>query len=127
MKNNRKEQSHQEKQGLGNDSQRIMTVKETAQFMGMSVSWVYKNADALGGRKLGGSLFFPSKEDLYEYLFHQEQRLQVRVRPQGTTIHQSLVQNQDRRQTGGSKKARGVEKPRNSSGGANRHGLLGPG
>jgi hypothetical protein len=39
----------------------MMTPEETAQYMRKSLSWVYKNADLLGGRKLGGSLFFSSK------------------------------------------------------------------
>ena len=52
-----------------NSEKSIMTVEETARFMRKSVSWVYKNSADLGGRKLGGSLFFPSKEDLYERLF----------------------------------------------------------
>ena len=47
----------------------IMTVEETARFFQKSLSWVYKNWKELGGRKLGGSLFFPSKEDLYELVF----------------------------------------------------------
>jgi hypothetical protein len=39
----------------------IMTPEEVAQFLRKSVSWVYKNWEALGGRKLKGSLFFPNK------------------------------------------------------------------
>jgi len=55
----------------------IMTVEEVAQFLRMSPSWVYKNWQLLGGVKLGGSLFFPKKEDLYECLFNKGQRLEV--------------------------------------------------
>jgi hypothetical protein len=43
----------------------ILTPEEVAQFFRKSTSWVYKNWEELGGRKLGGSLFFPRKEDLY--------------------------------------------------------------
>jgi len=105
---------------------RVMSVKEVAQFMQKSVSWVYKNADDLGGRKLGGSLIFPSKEDLYDYLFYQKKGLAVRVRDERRTVHQSLVQNKDRSQTGRGKKTRGVEEPETGSRDANRHGLLRP-
>ena len=34
------------------------TAKEIANYLGKSVSWVYKNQNELGVRKLGGSLFF---------------------------------------------------------------------
>jgi len=39
----------------------IMTPEEVAQFLHKSPSWVYKNWQLLGGVKLRGSLFFPSK------------------------------------------------------------------
>ena len=51
----------------------ILTPEETAQYLRKSLSWVYKNAEILGGRKLGGSLFFPAKEDLYERIFYKRQ------------------------------------------------------
>jgi len=109
-----------------NSKKSIMTVEEVAQFMGKSASWVYKNSHALGGRKLGGSLFFPSKEDLYDNLFSGKEGVEVRLRVPKEATNQSLVQNKNRRQTGGSKKTRGVEKPEVGSEGANRHELLGP-
>ncbi len=46
-----------------------MTPEEVARFLRRSLSWVYKNSKALGGVKLGGSLLFPGKEDIYERLF----------------------------------------------------------
>ena len=49
----------------------ILSPEEVAQYLRKSLSWVYKNAGLLGARKLGGSLFFPAKEDLYERLFCQ--------------------------------------------------------
>jgi hypothetical protein len=39
----------------------IMGVEEVAQYLRKSQSWVYKNWKILGGRKLGGSLFFSKK------------------------------------------------------------------
>ena len=37
----------------------IMSPKEVAVYLHKSESWVYKNWQILGGRKLKGSLFFP--------------------------------------------------------------------
>ena len=51
----------------------ILTVEEAALYLRKSPSWVYKNWQVLGGRKLGGSLFFPRKEELYERLFGKGQ------------------------------------------------------
>ncbi|MCK4826521.1 helix-turn-helix domain-containing protein, partial [bacterium] len=48
----------------------ILTSEEVAQYLRKSLSWVYKNWNILGGRKLGGSLIFPKKEDLLTYLYH---------------------------------------------------------
>jgi len=109
-----------------NREKSIMTVKETARFMQKSVSWVYRNSSDLGGRKLGGSLFFPSKEDLYERLFSKRERGQVRFRVPERKVHQCVAKNKNRSQTGRGKEKRGVEKPEIGSSGANRHGLLGP-
>ena len=109
-----------------NSEKSIMTVEETARFMQKSVSWVYKNSADLGGRKLGGSLFFPSKEDLYERLFNKRERGQVRFRVPERKVHQCVAKNKNRSQTGRGKKTRGVEKPETGPRGANRHGLLGP-
>jgi hypothetical protein len=39
----------------------ILTVEEVALYLRKSPSWVYKHWQVLGGRKLGGSLFFPWK------------------------------------------------------------------
>lgn len=42
----------------------IMDPEEVARYLHKSVSWVYKNWQMLGGRKLRGSLFFPGKGPL---------------------------------------------------------------
>ena len=57
----------------------IQTPEEVALFFQKSLSWVYKNWKELGGVKLGGSLFFPRKEDLYERLFSERQGLEIRL------------------------------------------------
>lgn len=41
-----------------NNTPQIMTPKETARLLQKSLKWVYRNAQALGGSKIGGSLFF---------------------------------------------------------------------
>ena len=103
----------------------IMTPEETARYLRKSLSWVYKNKAELGGRKLGGSLFFPAKEDLYERIFCQGQRMEVRVRPQGRTVHQGMVQNPDRGKTSRGPKKRGDKKSPTGTDNTNRHGLFG--
>ena len=44
----------------------IMTPEEVACYLKKSLSWVYKHWQILGGVKLGGSILFPSKEELHE-------------------------------------------------------------
>jgi len=61
----------------------IQTVEEVARFCHKSRSWVYKNWQKLGGRKLRGSLFFPRKEDLYERLFSKKEGVEVRLHQEG--------------------------------------------
>ncbi len=102
----------------------ILTPEEVAQFLRKSLSWVYKHWQELGGRKLGGSLFFPNKEDLYEYIFSKKQGMAVRLHPEGNQTHGSLVQNKKRSTTGRSKKEGGITKAEAGEGDFNRHGLL---
>ena len=73
-----------------------MTPEEVALYLRKSTSWVYKNWKILGGRKLGGSLFFPKKEDLYERIFGKRKGVEVRLHPEGDQAHGSLVQNKNR-------------------------------
>ena len=105
----------------------IMTPEEVAQYLRKSTSWVYKNWKILGGKKLGGSLFFPRKEDLYEHIFSQGKGMEVRLHPEGNPAHRSLVQNKSSGKTGRSKKKGGDIKPKASAEDQNRHGLLGTG
>jgi len=110
----------------------IMTPEEVARYFGKSTSWAYKNWKILGGKKLGGSLFFPCKEDLYERLFGKRERLAVRPDPEREEIHGNLVQNQKGGQTGRSKKKggdtqrdAGPEKTGERGDDPDRHGILG--
>ncbi len=103
----------------------IMTPEEVAQFLRKSPSWVYKNRQLLGGVKLGGSLFFPKKEDLYECLFKKGQRVAVRLHTERSQTHPSLVQNQNRGQTGRSRKKKGGIITTEGDSDHKRHGIFG--
>lgn len=106
----------------------ILTVKEAAQYLHKSTSWLYKNWRMLGGVKLGGSLLFPSKGELHELIFGNKQGMEIRLHPERQQIHQKLVQEQKRGKASGSKTERGSIKsdtPDGSRSNPNRHGLLG--
>jgi hypothetical protein len=105
----------------------IMTPEDVSQFLQKSLSWVYKHWQALGGVKLGGSLLFPSREDLYVSLFCKREGVEVRLHPERQKVHGRLVQNQERGSAGRGKKKRGVEQSEACRGDSNRHGLLGAG
>jgi hypothetical protein len=108
----------------------ILTPEEVALFLRKSPSWVYKHWRELGGRKLGGSLFFPTEEDLYELLFRQGQGMESRLHPQGDQTHTDLVQIKKRRQAGYGKGQRGGEQSGKTElygSDPNRHALLGAG
>ena len=81
-----------------NSTSGIMTPEEVALFLRKSTSWVYKHWQELGGKKLGGSLLFPKKENLYEHLFskRQGQEVEVRLHPEGDQVHRCLVQNENK-------------------------------
>ena len=102
-------------------------VKETAKYLGKSESWVYKHQHELGVRKLGGSLFFRMKEELYERLFYKEKGVEIRLHQQGNPAHRCLVQNENKSQTGRSKKKSGGKKSHtkdSSRDNPNRHNLF---
>ena len=105
----------------------IMATEEVAQFLHKSVSWVYKNRQLLGGRKLRGSLLFPAKEDLYERLFHKGEGVEVRLHPEGNQVHGNLVPDQKRSNNSRIREKKGGEKPATTDTDPNRHGILGIG
>jgi hypothetical protein len=108
----------------------ILTVEEVAQYLRKSPSWVYKHWQALGGRKIGGSLIFPGKENLYERLFSEGQGVALRLHPEGNQTHKVLVQTKTRCEKSGSRKERRNNQPSNADvigDDPNRHGLLGSG
>jgi hypothetical protein len=107
-----------------NFSPEIMTPEEVALFLRKSTSWVYKHWKELGGRKLGGSLLFPRKEELYERIFGKRKGVEVRLHPGRDQTHGGLVQNQKSSKGGRGKETRRVEKSKTGAGDPNRYGLL---
>lgn len=106
----------------------MMNVEEVANYLRKSQSWVYKNWKIIGGRKLGGSLIFPSKEDLYErVLFSKEKRMEVRVHRERNKVHGNLVQNENRGERRGIQEKGGGKQSKTSIGDPNRHGIFGTG
>jgi hypothetical protein len=93
----------------------VMTPDEVAKFFKKSTSWVYKNWKILGGAKLGGSLFFPNKEELYDLLFQKKKAVEVRHYSQGNHVQRDQSEN----------KKKGVAEKFTIGGeDANRHGLF---
>jgi hypothetical protein len=102
----------------------IITPEEVAQYLRKSSSWVYKNQKVLGGRKLGGSLFFPRKEELYERIFCERERMEVRLHPEPKQVHKDRIQNKGKSQKRRSKKKGGNKQSENRDN-SNRHEILG--
>jgi predicted DNA-binding transcriptional regulator AlpA len=106
-----------------NEQNDIMSIEEVAKYLRKSPSWVYKHWKKLGGKKLGGSLFFPAKEDLYErVLFPQKEKVEVPILRRQEQVYGNLVQNKNRGKRSRSEKKGGDKIP---EGDPNRHGLLG--
>jgi len=106
-----------------NNEKTIMTLQEVSQFLHKSESWVYKHWKGLGGKKLGGSLFFPEKEDLYECLFSKRKGVEIRLHPQGNQTDRSLVRNKTESKKSGSKKKGGISQSETVASDPNRHGF----
>jgi len=103
----------------------ILTPEEVARYLHKSVSWVYKHWEILGGRKLGGSLFFPGKENLYERIFTKEQGMEVRLHPKRDPAFKNRIQNQNPGQKSRGKKKGGTGTTKEGNEDPNRHGLFG--
>jgi hypothetical protein len=112
---------------VNNQKKISSNAKEVAKYLGTSLSWVYKYQDELGVKKLGGSLFFPKKEELYERLFCKEKGMEIRLHSKREQVHGSLVHNKDLSQTSRSKKKRTTKQTLSSVAvrdDRNRYGLL---
>ncbi|WP_136810847.1 hypothetical protein [Desulfosediminicola flagellatus] len=92
---------------------------DIAEIFNQSLAWVSKNHKKLGGVKIGGRMFFPPKETLYERLFCREEGMAVRFHGEGRKTHQNMVQNETR-----SKRGRAEKKNRVEQTDLNRHGLF---
>ena len=114
------------KQKIDNQNQsEIMTPEEVARFLHKSVSWVYKHWKILGARKLGGSIFFPGKENLYERIFCEGQKMvEVRFCPEKDQMHAGRIQNKNPGQKSRSKKKGGDKQSKDRDGDSNRHNLF---
>jgi len=110
-----------------NNEKTIMTLQEVSQFLHKSESWVYKHWKELGGKKLGGSLFFPKKEDLYECLFSSRKGVEIRLHSQRNQTDRSLVQNKTGGKKSGIKTKGGVDQSATVASDTNRHNILGVG
>jgi len=105
----------------------ILTPGDVARYLRKSASWVYKNWQVLGGRKLGGSLFFPKKEELYEHIFTDREAVEVRLHPERTTTHTVRIQDKARGPKGRGEKKGGDFTTTTEGGDPNRHRILGAG
>ncbi|HKJ63870.1 MAG TPA: hypothetical protein VJ969_00595 [Desulfopila sp.] len=92
---------------------------DIAKMFGQSLSWVSKNYRKLGGVKIGGRMFFPPREVLYERLFCGEERVAIRLHDERPEAHQSMVYDKARSSESGTGKKKRVEQA-----GLNRHGLF---
>lgn len=106
-----------------NNEKSLTTIEEVAHFLKKSQSWAYKHWKELGGRKLGGSLMFPDKEDLYERLFGKSEGVEVRLHPKGGQANRSLVPNKTTSKECGRGKEERTKKSRTADDDPNRHGL----
>ena len=107
----------------------IMTPEEVASYLKKSLSWVYKHWQILGGVKLGGSLFFPRKEDLMSVIFGKRQGVEVRLHPEGTRYTEAWFKTKKEAKEAEARKREELKNPppvtvRRRP---NRHGLLGTG
>lgn len=104
----------------------IMTPRDTARFLKRHITWVYRHREELGGIKIGGALFFPCKEELYERLFRQKPGMAVQFLPsQDPVSSTSIIPHQARGSKGrGKEKGGHRERKNNSTEGTDRYGLF---
>lgn len=104
----------------------INNIEEAARFFQKSKSWIYKNWKILGGKKLGGSLFFPAKEDLYERVFRErsEEKVEIRLHHERNQAHKRLVSKKEGGITSRSKAKGGNQESKTADDNPNRHNLF---
>ncbi|MDK9709300.1 MAG: hypothetical protein OEL83_19865 [Desulforhopalus sp.] len=92
---------------------------DIAKMFNQSISWVSKNSKKFGGIKIGGRMFFPPKEVLYERLFCGEEGVEIRLHDEEHQVHSGMVYNQERGKGSRAKKKTGIGQTD-----VNRHGLF---
>ena len=109
-----------------NPNNDIMTPEEVAQYLHKSLSWVYQNWRILGARKLRGSLFFPSKEELYGRIFQKREGMEIQLHPERNQVYKSLVSDKKRGERSRSKNKGGDKQSKTGTGNTvfDRHNLL---
>lgn len=73
---------------------------DIAELFSQSLAWVRKHYRELGGAKIGGRMFFPPREVMYERLFCREEGVAVRLHAERPEIRQGMVSNKERGQVG---------------------------
>jgi len=91
---------------------------DIAELFSQSLAWDSKHFRELGGAKIGGRVFFPPREVMYERLFCREEEVAARLHTERTAIHQCMVSNKERGQTSGRGAAQTLDEAN-----PNRHGL----
>jgi predicted DNA-binding transcriptional regulator AlpA len=75
----------------------IIQAQEAADFLKMSLSWIYDHYQELGGRKIGGTVLFPSRGEIYERLFGQQaQNVAVRFSAERESVSRLRLCDQKR-------------------------------
>lgn len=100
------------------DSELLKPV-DIAKLFSQSLAWVSKNYKKIGGIKIGGRVFFPPKEMIYERLFCGEEGVALRLHDERREVHQCILQNQKRGKGGRTKKTSGI-----NTDDFNRHSLF---
>ena len=103
----------------------ILRVADVAKFLRCSQSWVSKNYQELGGVKIAGSILFPSRKEIYEYIFQQKKEMVgVRLSNQRSEVQKNRVLTK-KGSSGSRSRAKERSKKSQINNNRNRHGLLG--
>jgi len=73
--------------------ERVLNVKEIAQFLKKSERWVYRHWKKLGGIKFEGTIFFLSLEVVYGAILRQGEWLEVPVQKEGDKASKQVFQD----------------------------------
>jgi len=104
---------------------KVLTPQDVADFLKVSISWVYKNADMLGVVRVKGVLRFPTREVIYERLFGAGNKdLAIQLCDERDSVQRIRLQDNDGCAACGGECTQGLAEPAGKAA-ANRHGLLG--